>query len=270
MQYIIYDNYAKSNGLSALESSTKALLATLGAKVITPKAKLLACEGYYARAMQEELLIQNVAYNLAMAKSAESTLLFMEEDAYANALYAKQKLDSSAELKTRIEAQFLHKFSYDSNTKLCYIADVLDSASLNITKPFANFSAALVHGGYIAQIEANDVTSLYGTLGLKIIESSASWQYFAHLEMTNAPLAYENSARIFFELADLGIDFIISHSLSQFNMLESNRAKLCASINRDNINLPMLFLPQVALLAMGEVDRSALGFNFHTNEVTLI
>ncbi len=55
---------------------------------------LADCGGYWARLVQKDDLIRNVAYNLALANAADATLVFLEEDAYANALYAKMIIES--------------------------------------------------------------------------------------------------------------------------------------------------------------------------------
>ena len=55
-----------------------------------------------------------------------------------------------------------------------------------------------------------------------------------------------------------------------FDILDSQRKKLCNVYNRDNIALPILFLPQVLLLAFGEEDKNKLGFAYHKQKVEIL
>ncbi len=44
----------------------------------------------------------------------------------------------------------------------------------------------------------------------------------------------------------------------------------CRIVFGDNIALPILFLPQILLLAFGEKDKTKLGFAHHKQKVELI
>ncbi|CUU39956.1 MULTISPECIES: hypothetical protein [Helicobacter] len=277
MKYIIYDKYDSALNPQGLLSTTKALFAALNLEVISPASLqaqgLFDCGGYWARLAQKNDLLRNVAYNLALANAADATLVFVEEDAYANAFYAKSFIESHSHIMREIETQYLHQFNllYDSKVQMCYLPDLLNSIDISplIQKRFTQFLTAIVRGGYQAYVPKSTNHRIYNQVGLKVLETPLANQYYAHLLQVNPQVAYANSARLFFDLADLGVDFILSYSLSQFAMLDSNRAKICKACNRDNIAIPVLLLPQILLLALGQEDRNTLGFTYHKQKVEM-
>ncbi|CAM3288886.1 hypothetical protein [Helicobacter labetoulli] len=270
MKYIIYGRYENAK---ALLTSTGELFWRLQLEIIKPKDSLLDCGGYFARFVQKDVLLRNVAYNLALANSLNATLVFLEEDAYANALYAKTLIESDSELMRDIEQQFLHRFNllYDSKVQMSYLPDLLNTINFEslIQKRFSPFSSIIVRGAYQGHLPKSTNHGLYKKIDLTMLENPIALQYYAHLLQSNSQSALYNSARLFFDLADLGIDFILTHSLSQFEMLDSKRAGLCRAYNRDNIALPIVFLPQILLLAFGENDPKKLGFNYHQQKVEM-
>lgn len=277
MKYMIYDKYYNTNAQSLI-SSTKMLFAYLDLELLSAdvvsSVGLADCGGYWARLVQKDDLLRNVAYNLALANAANATLVFLEEDAYANAFYAKTLIESSTQTMREIESQYLHKFNllYDSKVQMIYLPDLLNTLHLDsfIHKKFTQFSTTIVRGAYQSYVPKSTNHRIYEQIDLKVLESSITYQYYAHLLPVNMQSALYNSAKLFFDLADLGVDFILTHSLSQFDILDSQRKKLCNVYNRDNIALPILFLPQVLLLAFGEEDKNKLGFAYHKQKVEIL
>lgn len=271
MKYIVYDQYPKSS--QPLLSSSYELLAQLGLEVIASH-NLRDCGGYFARLAQKDELLCNVAYNLALANAANATLLFLEEDAYANALYAKMILESQNEVLREVESACLQseQLVYDSKVQMLYLPDLLNSLDIGtkIKKHFSTFEASIVRGGYQAHLPKSTNHRIYEQIKLTIKNPTLSSQYYAHLLGFNPQGVFEHSGRFFFEIADLGVDFILSHSLSQFEILDGKRSQICAACNRDNIPLSVLFLPQVLLLALGCEDRAKLGFDGHRQKVEIL
>lgn len=275
MKYMIYNKYDSNQNSASLLCSTKALFSALNLEVVSPSPSmdLFDCGGYWARLVQKDDLLCNVAYNLALANAADATLVFLEEDTYANAFYAKTLIESSTQTMREIESQYLHKFNllYDSKVQMIYLPDLLNTLHLDsfIHKKFTQFSTTIVRGAYQGYVPKSTNHRIYEQIDLKVLESSITYQYYAHLLPVNMQSALYNSAKLFFDLADLGVDFILTHSLSQFDILDSQRKKLCNVYNRDNIALPILFLPQVLLLAFGEKDQNKLGFAYHKQKVEI-
>lgn len=270
MKYIIYDRYENAK---ALLTSTRELFERLQLEVIKPKDSLFDCGGYFARFVQKDALLRNVAYNLALANSLNATLIFLEEDAYANALYAKMLIESDSTLTRDIETNFLHQFKllYDSKVQMSYLPDLLNTLEFDnlIQKRFSPFSSIIVRGAYQGHLPKSTNHRIYEKIDLKMLENPLALQYYTHLLQNNPQSAFYNGAKLFFELADLGVDFILSYSLGQFDLLDSKRTELCKAYNRDNITLPIVFLPQILLLALGENDHKKLGFNYHQQRVEM-
>lgn len=274
MKCIVYDKYAQAQ---ALLTSTKELFARLQIEVLSPKdilhGGLLDCGGYFARLAQKDVLLRHVAYNLALANAANATLVFLEEDAYANALYAKTLIESNQHLMREIETQFLARFNllYDSKVQMSYLPDMLNTIDFStlVEKRFSAFTSVIVRGAYQGHLPKSTNHRIFESIDLKMLETPLALQYYAHILHTYPQNAFYNGGKFFFDLADLGVDFILTHSLSQFDLLDSKRAQLCKAYNRDNIPLPIVFLPQILLLAFGERDWNRIGFNFHHQKVDM-
>ncbi|RDU59998.1 HdrB C-terminal domain-containing protein [Helicobacter marmotae] len=271
MKYIIYDKY---NNAQSLLNSTKTLFSLLGLEIVKPNMELADCGGYWARLAQRDDLLHNVAYNLALSNAMGATLVFLEEDAYANALYARSIIESDSDIIRELESKYLHKFNllYESKAQMSYLPDLLNTIDIApmIKKHFHTFCAAIVRGAYQGHLPISTNHRIYEQIGLKVIDTPLTKQYYAHLMPFDSQSALYNSAKMFFDIADLGVDFILTYSLSQFELLEGKRSKLCRAYNRDNIGLNVLFLPQVILLAFGEEERDKLGFAYHKQKVELI
>lgn len=272
---MIYDRYANADSLLC---SAKRLFEILGLEILDSQAlsplSLADCGGYWARLTQKDDLIRNVAYNLALANALNATLVFIEEDAYANALYAKSFIESHTHIMREIETQYLQHFKllYDSKVQMTYILDLLNTFDIShlIVKKFGAFSSIIVRGAYHGHLPKSTNHRIYEQIDLRLFDDAFSYEYYAHLFAHSPQIALHNTARCFFAMADLGVDFIITHSLSQFELLDGKRKKLCDVYNRDNIALPILFLPQVLLLAFGEEDRAKLGLTYHKEKVGII
>ncbi|CCB79921.1 hypothetical protein HBZC1_09350 [Helicobacter bizzozeronii CIII-1] len=81
--------------------STRVLLSRLKVEFV----ELTCCfdGGYWGRFGDLEKFLSAQAYNLALAYKSGATLLFCDEDSYANALYAKKILDESPEWQEKIQ-----------------------------------------------------------------------------------------------------------------------------------------------------------------------
>lgn len=267
MQYVIYHQGLDSHPLyvSACE-----LFMRLGLE-LCKKQKFADCGGYYARFFQKDVLLKNVAYNLALANELNATLVFLDEDSYANALWAKNILESDNDLLREVEANYLHNFQllYNSRVQVSHLPDLLNSLEFGVKKYFNEFSAALVRGAFQGHLPKSTNHRIYDQISLRVVNTSLSNQYYAHLVDIDSYHAYYLNAKLLFDLTDLGVDFIITYSSSQFDMLDSKRNELCKAYRRDNVDIPILFLPQVLLLAIGESNSKKLGFDMHAQKVEI-
>lgn len=271
MTYALYDKYALFN-TTPLLNSTKALLGLL--KLDSKNIAFRSIEGHWARIASQYELLENVAYNLALCAKNNTTLLFAEEDAFSNAVYAKQKIDYNPEIHQQIE-KFLHSqnLSYPQDCDIAYLPDVilslLDLNALDIKKKFSQYRSVEVHSGFFSTLKNNDYSRIYENLDLKMAKSNLSKHYYAHLLDVNESNAFSNGGKLFFVLADLGVDFILSYSLSHFDMLDSKRKQMCKAQNRDNIDIPILLFSQVVLLSLSDCNKNDLAFNSHSSKVRI-
>lgn len=249
--YYHYDNLS-------LIDSTLALLQKLG---INAKAdeKSEYYGGEFGHLINEKLFFIAQAYNIAKARDMD--LLVLEDDAYKNLAFAKKEIEENPSLFSMVQGE-LEKFNlkYSQDTNIIHISELLlkhkDSIRENIKSDFSNFSACAIYSNNLNASLSDEVLRI---LGLKI-------SFKDNCEFANIPnkiLAYKYSSKCLENALDYGNDFIITTSSGVFNMLDLERKALLKAANRDLGDIPIMFLPQVLLLAFGIRDESALGFRYH-------
>lgn len=87
---------------------------------------------------------------------------------------------------------------------------------------------------------------------LSVLECS---QDFSHLYAFNREAYLTQSARVRFACIDSGADMIIVSSAAQFRAFTTHAREGAASIGRDDVQIPILYLSQLALLALGQDAR---------------
>lgn len=272
MRYMIYDVYHTDERAKALLTSSYELFKQLQLEVLPAPQPFKHYGGYWARIDKPNELINAMGYNLALADSKESVLVFLEEDAYANAVYAKTCIEGNTHVMQNLQTYLAPLgLKYDSKVQMTYLPDLLNSLDFFhlITRHFSAFSSVILKGGYQGHLPKTTNHRIYEAIQLECIDTPLAYQYYAHLLSVNPTSALYNGAKLFFEMADLGVDFILSYSLSQFHMLDSKRKPMCKAYNRDDIVLPILFLPQVLLLAFGVLEHQQLGFIHHQNKIRI-
>ncbi|WP_104759795.1 DUF5644 domain-containing protein [Helicobacter bizzozeronii] len=270
--FLIFNGYDKLFNSAPLLQSTRALLSRLKVEFV----ELTCCfdGGYWGRFGDLEKFLSAQAYNLALAHKSGATLLFCDEDSYANALYAKKILDESPEWQEKIQKILApHDLQYHPEAQIAYLNHLLSTDFLNL-EGFANrsifngFSTALFGGYHLAQ--STNYNALFDRLSLKCHTPLFATQSYAHLLEIDMPLALKQSANIRYEAIDLGVDFLLTTSLSQFYMLDTLAQKASKLYQRDHDSTSLLFLPQLALLALGETNKQTLGLDTHANPFNFI
>lgn len=265
-KYLVYHSY---ENLSLLDSAV-ALLDELDISFVTSN-DFNYYGGYYGRLINEDKFFLANALSIAKASSHNADLLVLEEDAFCNLILAKREIEENSSLFTTIEnALSKHNLKYNSNTKVVFINDLLmqnlDSIKAKIKLPFSDFRASVFHSSR----NMSDIafSKLFEILDLKILydDRNAYFQY----EIFNPDLAYKYSARGLEMAFDLGSDFVISNSIGVFSIFDKRRNKISKVINRDFLNLPVLFLPQVLLLSFGIKDDTKLGLRYHKVPVDFV
>lgn len=97
--------------------------------------------------------------------------------------------------------------------------------------------------------------SFFNKIHLKAPHFLESFQNYAPLLEVNEVSGLLQCAHLRYLGIDLGADFLIVHSLGLFHAFENLSLKASKVYKRDNDNTPTLFLPQIALMAMGEKTR---------------
>lgn len=197
------------------------------------------------------------AYNIALAK--ERDLLILEDDAYKNIIFSKAQIDENPNLYSLVESE-LAKFSlkYSQDTKILHLVEILklESIKVNLKSDLSNFSVAVFcsDSSYIESLCA--VLSVL-KLNVNFIEVSNFYK------LPNKDLALKYSAQLFENALDCGSDFILTNSMGNYEIFDKERKNLAKIANRDLGKMPVIFLPQLLLLAFGVRDESALNFRYH-------
>ncbi|MGX2982675.1 HdrB C-terminal domain-containing protein [Helicobacter sp. 23-1045] len=199
------------------------------------------------------------AYNIALSKGRD--LLILEDDAFKNITFSKNRIDENPNLYSAVEGELARfKLQYSQDTKISHLANLLgescDKIRANLKSDLSDFSVAVLgsDSAFCANLE-----KILNALKIKInfIETSDIFS------LPNRDLAHKYGAKYFENALDSASDFIIAQSMSVFEMFDKERKSLTRIANRNLGDMPVLFLPQLLLLAFGERNESALNFRYH-------
>lgn len=200
------------------------------------------------------------AKNIALANNRN--LAVLEDDAYKNTIFSKTKIDENPNLYNFIESE-LAKFSlqYSQDTQILHLVQILHNnlevIKTHIKSDFTPFSVAVFGSD----------SNLCGELGeiLEAIKIKVNFidtnEFF---KIPNKDLALKYSAKCLENALDSGSDFIIANSMGIYEIFDKQRKALNKIANRNLGKMPVLFLPQVLLLAFGIRDESSLNLRYHT------
>lgn len=87
---------------------------------------------------------------------------------------------------------------------------------------------------------------------------------YGYLLQSNENLAYKMGALDYYEMVDSGVDFIATPNLANFALFDGCAKKLQKAAGRDDLEVPLLTLPQVILALFESSSAESLGFNLHT------
>lgn len=251
---LLYQFY---NNLSLLSSSL-ALFKKLGIKVDEGKAGDFE---YYG----SNYLLNENQFFLANAKNIASTkgqnLLVLEDDAYQNIAFSKAQIDENPNLYNAIKSELAKvDLQYLQSTQILRLVDILhsnlDVIKSSVKSDFSDFSVAVLVADS-ANIEKIAEILEMTKIQINFIEKS---EFFA---LPNKNLALKYSAQIFEDALDAGSDFVLTTSMGNYEIFDNGRKELGKIANRDLGKMPILFLPQLLLLACGIKDESALNFRYH-------
>lgn len=228
--------------------------------------------GYWGKLINEDKFFLANAFNIAKASSCNCDLLILEEDAFYNTILAKQYIEENPSLFMSIQNMLSnYGLHYNQETKVIFVNELLmqnlDSIDSKIKIKFSDFSASVFHSSK-NEFYVNRDNSLFNLIDLKILYDDRN-TYFQY-ESFNPSLSYKYSAKSLEMAFDLGSDFIIANSIGVFDMFDKKRNKISKAINKDFLDIPVLFLSQVILLAFGIKDDTKLAFRYHKIPVSFI
>ncbi|MCH5322580.1 MAG: hypothetical protein J1E31_03240 [Helicobacter sp.] len=86
---------------------------------------------------------------------------------------------------------------------------------------------------------------------------------YAYLLNHNANLAYKMASKDYYEITDCGVDFIATFNIEDFHLFDEQSLKIKKASGRDDLEVPILFLPQIILLLLENTKTHTLCFNEH-------
>ncbi len=250
--YHYYDNLS-------LISSALALLKRIGIEAVDNQ-KNEKFEFYGSNFLLDEkrFFVAN-AYNIALAKDRD--LLILEDDAYKNITFSKSQIDENPNLYSLVESELTRfNLKYSQDTKISHLVEILceslDKIKANLKSDLSDFSVGVFCND---SKNAESLSKFLNALKVRVnfIEIS---DFFA---LPNRDLALKYSAQLFENALDCGSDFVLSTSMGNYEIFDKERKNLSKIANRDLGKMPVLFLPQLLLLAFGERNESALNFRYH-------
>lgn len=260
-KYVVYNSY---ENLSLLDSSLSLLDELAIPFVIFNDFEYYG--GHWGRLINEDSFSLANAINIAKASSENADLLVLEEDVFYNLALAKKHIEENPSLFSSIQNTLSkYNLAYNQETKVVFINDLLmqnlESIKGKIRISFRDFCTSIFHSSRNVIDTTLPNSKLFSLLDLKVLcdDRNAYFQY----ESFNPNLAYKYSAKALERAFDLGSDFVISNSIGVFDMFDRKRGKINKAINREFIDIPVLFLPQVLLLAFGIKDDTKLAFRYH-------
>ncbi|MDO7253612.1 DUF5644 domain-containing protein [Helicobacter cappadocius] len=269
-KYVLFDGYTKGVNFEPLLIASSTLLEKNNKK--SARMKFCYDGGYWGRFCDLQRFLVANAYNMALVHKNNAILLFCEQDAYCNAIYAKSILDGSIELTHSINEE-LKKYNlvYDSSVKIEYLNKMIAKEfEIPISDIFSGFSTILYKGTSSSSINEICYEEFFEKISLKKIETIFENECYYHLLEINEVSCLEQSAIIRYEGIDLGTDFLCTLSMGEFEMFDTYAKKASKIYKRDFDATPTLFLPQIALLGMGEKDLKRIGLHLHKNRVSFI
>lgn len=248
-----------------LLESSRALLEFLGMEAL---GEHLIRGGYWGRFSERFLDVWLEIFLKAEQENAQ--IMAMEEDSYLDLLYALKIANSAAMQKFALKREIA---PFVAQKPLYLPSYALQHSKGKYQSNFAPFSSAWIgssRAGELPSFEQGLGKMLSKELGLKVIVDDFSHEGYAHTFAFNPQNALRQSARIYFNAVDLGVDFITVSSVEQLGFLDKMHQKILKASKRERIETPLLYPTQLILLALGQRDKKLLGIHKHKIEVTMI
>ncbi|CAE10141.1 hypothetical protein [Wolinella succinogenes] len=265
----------EGKAFAPLAVSSKRLLGSLGLEIIK-SYETHSDGGYWGRVADLEGFLEIWALLFSKAQSLGATPLALEEDSYLNALYAFKILSENGSLCDKIAHKVTQRGGEFALCEPLYLPSMLFESGVmegKIQSRFEEFRAAWIGSPRACELPSSAKGWMMGwkkLLGLGIMEGFFSFEGYAQMLSFDPKAALAQSARLYFEAVDLGIDFILTTSASQFGMMDAQKGAILKASKRDRLETPLLYPAQLLLMALGERERKHLGIDLHQIKVEMV
>ncbi len=255
--------------IGGLLESSRALLEFLDMEAL---GEHLIRGGYWGRFSERFLDVWLEIFLKAEQENAQ--IMAMEEDSYLDCLYAFRLLsDDSSLIQKFTLKQGIAPLLPQKPLYLPHYALQHGNLEGKYQSNFAQFSAAWI-GSARAKESPSSMQGFHKELGsalnLKLLSGQFSFESYAHTFAFNPQNTLKQSARIYFNAVDLGVDFIMTSSAEQLGFLDGKSKEILKASKRERIETPLLYPTQLILLALGQRDKKLLGIHKHKIKVTMI
>ncbi|MBL0686536.1 MAG: heterodisulfide reductase [Sulfurospirillum sp.] len=274
VQYRLFDNIIEKDKTNSFVVAATELFSQLEIEVSILKNSKpdIATEG---KTLNEEIFLYNCAYNLAVAKTQDASIVCVEDSSYTSFHIAKTVLAENSDLRDAVRLRLIKdNLELSLDTKVLHVNEILrDVVGLNklqkmIKRPFDKFNVAIFNGNKIENLDIN--STILTILGAKLVsfETQNDSNGYEILKASKI-LADKLAGKIMLDIFDRASDFVVTNDARSFVMFELRQKNLEHSVGRD-INLSVFSTTQVVLMALGCDDKTKLGLDFHKIPTVLI
>lgn len=260
---ILWHNHFYNQSASILKENVKKLFE----KLQIPIAEIweIACENRLLPLVNEVEYYGKILQALNNAKKQKMKLLVCDSQ-------------SLLAIKRVFEKYFMHSnFKEEVNKKIGEV-DILELEDAFVFAPeivlqafvrdnqkrtWEGFKCAFLLDRELESMvkETYIVEKFENLLGAKIYPFyKDSYDYLLHI---NKDMAYKMGGKDYYEMVDCGVDFIMTPNIGNFELLDGHSKKIKKSAGRDDLEVPILYIPQVFLALFKECNAQDLMFFKH-------
>ena len=285
--------YALYTGCTAKESTPELLKSTLAvAKVLGIEIEILneasCCGASHLQDFDEFLSLVLNARNICLAEKRGLKLVTLCNTCQLMLENTKQKLDNDEKLKEKVNEKLKEiGYKYTGSSKIQHflyaiLEDIgLEEISKHVKKPL-NLKIAPFYGCHIIRpskvhngsnlnenpYKPNAIESLIKVLMGEPIEYESKTKCCGfHIDLQNTLVSEKLTANALVDAKNNGAEAMVTPCPLCHLNLDVKQKAAAKAVNED-INMPILHLPQLIGLAFG-IDYKDLGLNHHVSEVRL-
>ncbi|MDR0762369.1 MAG: hypothetical protein LBF13_04905, partial [Campylobacteraceae bacterium] len=209
---------------------------------------------------------------LAQIGKNGETIVACDTSSYLSLILTKSFIANNPDMKNEME-QILNPFELTTD----FLADTLHINTFITNKDtiqhiksrlkhqFNGFKAAFHYGADIRADEHSnkELDKFFDTIELKRVRFSREFNPSGYELLQYAPeIAFKMAGSILLDAFDNGADFLIVSDTRIFYLMDQKRKEIERAMGRE-IPIYLLTLPQIALMAVGIINKNILGFSAH-------